>query len=143
MSVKISLDAINANSSDGAHEEADDEKESRPAARRKPPEEDSAIQVGASTARLSTELARAFIDTEVAENTNWFVARKPVNRLIREILQEVRSGFRLREEAVDALHHAVEDYAIELQMECNALAHHTKRSFIMPNDPRLSLRLRF
>ena len=76
------------------------------------------------------------------KTTNLLVARRPVNRIVREILQEMRPGFRLREEAVDALHHAVEDYAIKLLIECNALADHAKRITIMPNDLRLALRLR-
>ena len=76
------------------------------------------------------------------KTTNLLVEGRPVDRLVREIIQEVRPGFRLREEAVDALHHAVEDYAIKLLMECNALAQHAKRITIMPNDLRLALRLR-
>ena len=48
------------------------------------------------------------------KTTGLLVARRPVNRIMREILKEVRTGFRLREEVVDALHHAVEDYDIKL-----------------------------
>ena len=69
------------------------------------------------------------------------VALRPVNRIVRKILQEVRPGFRLREEAVDELHHDVEDYTIKPLMKCNALWYNGKSITIMPNDLRLALRL--
>ena len=76
------------------------------------------------------------------KTTNLLVAHSPVNRILREILQEVRPGFSLREETVDALHHAGEDYAIKLLVECNALSDLAKRIAIMPTDLRIALRHR-
>ena len=58
------------------------------------------------------------------KTTNLLVSRRLVNIIVREILQGVRPGFRLGEEAVDALHYAVEDYAIKLLVECKALEDH-------------------
>ena len=89
MSIKISFEAINANSSDCAHEEVDEEEERRPTPRHKVPEDDPAIQGDASTARLSNELARVLEIRKYQKTTNLLVARRMVNRLIREILQEV------------------------------------------------------
>ena len=142
MSKKIAFDAIDANSSDDAHEKVVDEEEGQPAPRCKHPKKILPYKA-LRTLHVYRTRFPAFLEIrKYQKTTSLLLAHRPVNGLGREILQELRPGFRLRKDAVDALNHAVEDYAIKLLMECNALAHHAEHITITPNDLRLALHLR-
>ena len=142
MSIKIAFDAIDAYSSDGAHKEVDDEENVDPRRGEKRLKKILPYKALCPTYDYRPSSRSRLDIRKYQKTTNFPVAHRQVKIFVREILQEVRPGFRLREEAVDTLHHAVEDYTTKLLMECNALAHHAKRITMMPNYLRLALRLR-
>ncbi|KAF5326294.1 hypothetical protein D9611_000671 [Ephemerocybe angulata] len=68
-------------------------------------------------------------------------ARKTAQRLVREIAQDFKTGFRFQSSAVMALQEAAEAYIVSLFEDTNLDAIHAKRVTIQPKDLALARRL--
>ena len=75
-------------------------------------------------------------------STNTLIPRLPFQRLVREIIQDLRDGIRFQTTALLALQEASEAYLVGLLEDSNLCAIHAKRVTIMPRDIQLARRLR-
>lgn len=76
------------------------------------------------------------------QSSELLIKKMPFQRLVREIVQEIRDDLRLRASALAALQHAAEAYLVGLFEDTNLCAIHAKRVTIMPTDMRLARRIR-
>jgi histone H3 len=76
------------------------------------------------------------------KTTDLLIRKLPFRRLVREIAQEIRAGFRMQESALLAMQEAAEEYLISMLDDANLCAIHGKRTTIMAKDMRLAKRLR-
>lgn len=76
------------------------------------------------------------------KSTELLIRKLPFQRLVREISQNVKPGFRVQGLAVSALQEAAEAYLVGLFEELNLCAFHAKRVTIMPKDIQLVRRIR-
>jgi histone H3 len=65
----------------------------------------------------------------------------PFARLVREIAQDFKSDLRFKQDAIEALHHATEAYAVVLFEQTNLCAIHAGRTTILPRDMQLARRI--
>jgi histone H3 len=73
------------------------------------------------------------------KSTELLICKKPFKRLVREILQDFKTGLRFQSNAVMALQEAAEAYLVGLFENTNLYA---KRVTIMPKDIQLARRIR-
>lgn len=76
------------------------------------------------------------------KSTDLLLRKRPVLRLIRELVQDVRSDTRVEKSAVEALHVAAEKYLTELFADSNLAAIHAHRVTLMEKDMAFILGLR-
>ena len=76
------------------------------------------------------------------QSTSLLVSKKPIERVIREILNENGGeDYRISGHAVEALHQAVEAHMVELYEATNLCAIHAQRVTIMQKDLLLAKQL--
>ena len=66
----------------------------------------------------------------------------PVQRVVREIAQDIKADLRFQGTAVLALQESMEAYIVGLFEDTNLCAIHAKRVTIMPKDIHLARRIR-
>ena len=76
------------------------------------------------------------------KSTELLIRRRPFQRLVREIAQELRPDLRFQTAAVAALQEAAEDYLVQLFEDAHLLALHAKRVTLMNKDLKLARRIR-
>ena len=76
------------------------------------------------------------------KSTDLLLRKLPFQRLVREIAQDFKFGFRFQSCAVMALQEAAEAYLVGLFEDTNLAAIHAKRVTIMPKDMQLARRIR-
>lgn len=76
------------------------------------------------------------------KSTDLLLRKAPFQRLVREIMQDMKSDMRCQSTAVLALQEAAESYLIGLFEDANLCAIHAKRVTIMPKDIQLARRIR-
>ena len=76
------------------------------------------------------------------KSTDTLIRKAPFQRLVREILQDFKSDFRMQSTALLAMQEAAEAYLVGLFEDCNLCAIHAKRVTIMPKDIQLARRIR-
>ena len=77
-------------------------------------------------------------------STELLIRKRPFQRLVREITQELRSTIdtRFQSTALEALQEAAEAYIVGLFEDCNLCAIHAGRVTVMPKDMHLARRIR-
>lgn len=76
------------------------------------------------------------------KSTELLIRRLPFQRLVKEIAQDIRPGYRFQSSAIMALQESTESYLVKLMEDTNLCAIHAKRVTIMPRDMQLAGRLR-
>ncbi len=79
------------------------------------------------------------------KSTNFLIRKLPFQRLVREIVQDMRKGpfdYRFQSTALLALQEASEAYLVALFEDTNLCAIHAKRVTIQPKDIQLARRIR-
>ena len=79
------------------------------------------------------------------KSTNLLIPRRPFQRLVQEVAQNMSSSgnpLRLQSHALEALREACEAYLTSVFEDTNLCAIHAKRVTIMPKDMQLARRLR-
>lgn len=76
------------------------------------------------------------------KTTELFIAKRPFQRLVKEVAQDVKPGLRFQSTAVLALQEAAEAYMINLFEDTILCALHGKRVTIMKKDMLLARRIR-
>lgn len=76
------------------------------------------------------------------KTTGVLIPRKPFERVVREVLDNSFSGYRIQEAAFLTLQQAAEAYLVDLFADSNLCAIHAKRVTIMPKDMQLARRIR-
>mmetsp|Transcript_7544 Transcript_7544/g.11287 ORF Transcript_7544/g.11287 Transcript_7544/m.11287 type:complete len:137 (+) Transcript_7544:180-590(+) len=76
------------------------------------------------------------------KSTELLIRKLPFQRLVKEIAQDMKSGFRFQSTAILALQEASEAYLVGLFEDVNLCAIHAKRVTIMPKDIHLARRIR-
>jgi histone H3 len=76
------------------------------------------------------------------KSTETLIRRKPFQRLVREISQDLKADLRYQSHALAALQEAGEVYLTSLFEDTNLCAIHAKRVTIMPKDMQLARRIR-
>ena len=76
------------------------------------------------------------------KSTDLLIAKLPFQRLVREILQDLKDDFRLSLSTVLANQEAAEAHLVGLFEDTNLCAIHAKRVTIMPKDIQLARRIR-
>ncbi len=76
------------------------------------------------------------------KSTELLIRKLPFARLCREIMNDFKTDFRMRAEAIACLQTAAEHYLVGLLEDTNLLAIHAKRVTIMPKDMQLARRIR-
>lgn len=76
------------------------------------------------------------------KSTELIIPKSPFQRLVREIVQDFKSDFRVQSSAVLAVQEASEAYLVELFDDANLNAIHAKRVTITPRDIQLATRFR-
>ena len=76
------------------------------------------------------------------KSTELLIRRLPFQRLVKEIAQDIRPGYRFQSSAIMALQESTESYLVGLMEDTNLCAIHAKRVTIMPRDMQLARRLR-
>jgi histone H3 len=76
------------------------------------------------------------------KNTDLLIKKKPFQRLVREIANELNDKLRFQSTAILAMQEAAEAYLIGLFEDTQLCAIHAKRVTIMPKDIQLARRLR-
>ena len=71
------------------------------------------------------------------KTTQLLMKKAPFQRLVRELLQEINTEYRIQGNAVRALHEAAEAFLLRLFEFTNYIAIHCKRVTIMPKDIHL------
>ena len=79
--------------------------------------------------------------------TELLIRKLPFQRIVKEIAEDYASGnfqegVKWQASAVEALHHATENYAAELMADTNLEGIHAGRVTIMPKDMQLARRIR-
>jgi histone H3 len=101
----------------------------------------AATKAAAVTRRSSGALALMEI-RKYQNSVNTLIEKRPFQRLVREITQEVwNDQARMQSTAVAALQEAAEAYIVAIFEDMNTCAIHAGRVTIMPKDLRLALRL--
>ena len=70
------------------------------------------------------------------------IRKLPFQRVVREILQDHGTQYRVQASAIAALQEASEDYLVKLLEDTNICAIHARRVTILPKDMQLARRLR-
>ena len=76
------------------------------------------------------------------KSTDLLLRKRPFQRLVKEIAQDVKEGLRFQSTALLALQEAAEAYLVALFEDVNMCAIHAKRVTIMPKDMQLARRIR-
>mmetsp|Transcript_28495 Transcript_28495/g.66893 ORF Transcript_28495/g.66893 Transcript_28495/m.66893 type:complete len:133 (+) Transcript_28495:2018-2416(+) len=76
------------------------------------------------------------------KSTDLLLSKIPFQRLVREILQDMKEDWRVSKDAMLALQEAAEAHLIELFEDTNLLAIHAKRVTIKDKDMQLARRIR-
>ena len=76
------------------------------------------------------------------KSTELLIRKLPFQRLVREIVQDMRADFRFQSTAMLAIQEAAEAYLVGLFEDTNLCAIHGKRVTIMPKDMQLARRIR-
>ena len=76
------------------------------------------------------------------KSTELLIRRLPFQRLVKEIAQDIRPGYRFQSSAIMALQESTESYLVGLMEDTNQCAIHVKRVTLMPRDMQLARRLR-
>ena len=76
------------------------------------------------------------------QSTDLLIRKIPFQRLIREMMQEVKTDLRLAKDAAEALQEAAEAYLVGLFEDANLCAIHAKRVTITTKDIHLARRIR-
>ena len=76
------------------------------------------------------------------KSTDLLIRKLPFQRLVREIAQDIKTGYRFQSTALLALQEAAEYYLVGLFEDSNLCAIHAKRVTIMPKDIQLARRIR-
>jgi histone H3 len=79
--------------------------------------------------------------------TELLIRKLPLQRIVREISEEYtgghfETGVKFQASAMEAIHHALEDYGVHLYEDANLEAIHAKRVTVMPKDIQLARRIR-
>ena len=74
---------------------------------------------------------------KLQKTTELLMKKAPFQRLVRELLQEINTEYRIQGNAVMALHEAAEAFLLRLFEFANYIAIHCKRITIMPKDIHL------
>jgi histone H3 len=75
------------------------------------------------------------------KSTELLIRRAPFVRLVKEIIQGLKPGFRIQSTAVGALQEATEAFAVQLFENANLCALHAKRVTVQPKDMQLTMRI--
>jgi len=75
-------------------------------------------------------------------STDLLIRKLPFQRLVREITNELKPGFRFASTAMLAIQESAEMYMVGIFEDTNLCALHAKRVTIMPYDVRLARRIR-
>ena len=76
------------------------------------------------------------------KTTELFIKKRPFQRLVREIAQDLHRNVRFQSSAMMALHEAAESYLVRLLEDSNMCAIHANRVTLMVKDMRLAQRIR-
>ena len=76
------------------------------------------------------------------KSTELLIRKLPFQRLVRELIQDVRGDLRFQSTSLLAAQEASEAYLVGLFEDTNLCAIHAKRVTIMPKDIQLSRRIR-
>jgi histone H3 len=76
------------------------------------------------------------------KSVNLVIRKLPFQRLVRQIVQDVKPDMRMNALALLALQEATEAYMVGVFEDTNLCAIHAKRVTIMPKDMQLALRIR-
>lgn len=76
------------------------------------------------------------------KSSELLIKKRPFQRLVREITQDIKADIRFTSEAMLALQEATEAYMVRVFEDANLCAIHAKRVTIMIKDLRLSMRIR-
>ena len=76
------------------------------------------------------------------QSTELLIRKRPFQRLVREIANELKADLRFQSTAILALQEASEAYLVGLFEDTNLCALHARRVTIMPKDMQLARRIR-
>ncbi|RMY37985.1 hypothetical protein D0866_02914 [Hortaea werneckii] len=76
------------------------------------------------------------------KSTDLLIRKLPFQRVVREIAEDIKAGFRFQSSAIGALQEAVEAYLVSMLEDTNECAIHAKRVTIQRKDMQLACRLR-
>ena len=76
------------------------------------------------------------------KSTELLIRKAPFQRLVREVLQDVKSDIRLTASSVEAIQNAAEAYLVSIFEDANLCAVHARRVTVMPKDFQLVKRIR-
>ncbi|CAP36494.1 Protein CBG19204 [Caenorhabditis briggsae] len=76
------------------------------------------------------------------KSTELLILKRPFERLVREIAQDMKTDFRFQSSAIEALQHASEAFLVELFELTQLCSIHAKRVTITKNDIQLARRIR-
>ncbi len=76
------------------------------------------------------------------KGTELLLRKLPFQRLVKEVTERIKPGFRFQSMALQALQEAVESYLVGLFEDTNLIAIHAKRVTIMSKDLQLARRIR-
>ena len=76
------------------------------------------------------------------KSTELLIRKLPFQRLVREIMKDVKSDARIQSSALGALQEATENYLIRHFEDTNLCAIHARRVTIQAKDMQLARRLR-
>ena len=79
---------------------------------------------------------------KLQKTTELLIRKRPFQRLVREVMQDLKTGLRIQGAALCALQEATEAYIIGILEDTNSCAIHAKRVTIMPKDMRLTMRIK-
>ena len=75
-------------------------------------------------------------------STEALIQRRPFQRIVKELAQNIAPDFRFQSVAIRALQEAAEDFLVSLFQDSQHCAVHASRMTVMPSDLRLAARLR-
>ena len=75
------------------------------------------------------------------KSTDLLIRKLPLQRLVREIAQDIKNDLRFQSTAILAIQEASEAYLVGLFEDTNLCAIHAKRKTIMPKDIQLAHRI--
>lgn len=94
------------------------------------------VNNGQVSSRIQQEIERYRNSTELVIDSLCF------QRLVLEILQNQKNGYKIQAGAMAAIQEAVEAHIVSLFEDTNLCAIHAKRATITPRDIALAMRLR-